>query len=137
MKGREFKRVWGKPWDYSYLLAIEQNVNANGGGGEIGDLRTHTAQNLQGIGDVADTGDILQRAHVTHENGGKQDRQRRIFHTADRDLAVKWSLAANHHLCRHNAHGRYAGTLLLPFQKLRADTVQNGVTRSNLNSNSI
>ena len=24
MKGREFKRVWGKPWDYSYLLAIEQ-----------------------------------------------------------------------------------------------------------------
>lgn len=24
MKGREFKRVWGFPWDYSYLLAIEQ-----------------------------------------------------------------------------------------------------------------
>ena len=24
MKGREFKRIWGKPWDYSYLLAIEQ-----------------------------------------------------------------------------------------------------------------
>lgn len=24
MKGREFARVWGKPWDYAYLLAIEQ-----------------------------------------------------------------------------------------------------------------
>ena len=24
MKRREFARVWGKPWDYSYLLAIEQ-----------------------------------------------------------------------------------------------------------------
>lgn len=24
MKGREFKRIWGKPWDYIYLLAIEQ-----------------------------------------------------------------------------------------------------------------
>ena len=24
MKGREFKRVWGQPWDYSYLLSIEQ-----------------------------------------------------------------------------------------------------------------
>ena len=24
MKGREFKRVWGFAWDYSYLLAIEQ-----------------------------------------------------------------------------------------------------------------
>lgn len=24
MKGREFKRVWGFPWDYSYLLCIEQ-----------------------------------------------------------------------------------------------------------------
>jgi hypothetical protein len=24
MKGRKFNRIWGKPWDYSYLLAIEQ-----------------------------------------------------------------------------------------------------------------
>lgn len=24
MKGRELKRVWGHPWDYGYLLAIEQ-----------------------------------------------------------------------------------------------------------------
>lgn len=24
MKNRKFKRIWGKPWDYSYLLAIEQ-----------------------------------------------------------------------------------------------------------------
>lgn len=24
MKGREFKRVWGYPWDYAYLLQIEQ-----------------------------------------------------------------------------------------------------------------
>ena len=24
MKGREFKRVWGKPWDYGYLLKLEQ-----------------------------------------------------------------------------------------------------------------
>lgn len=24
MKGREFKRVWGQPWDYAYLLQIEQ-----------------------------------------------------------------------------------------------------------------
>lgn len=24
MKGREFKRVWGFPWDFAYLLQIEQ-----------------------------------------------------------------------------------------------------------------
>ena len=24
MKGRELKRVWGHPWDYGYLLEIEQ-----------------------------------------------------------------------------------------------------------------
>lgn len=24
MKGREFKRVWGQPWDYGYLLDIEK-----------------------------------------------------------------------------------------------------------------
>lgn len=24
MKGRELKRIWGRPWDYGYLLAIEQ-----------------------------------------------------------------------------------------------------------------
>lgn len=24
MKGRQLKRVWGEPWDYSYLLKIEQ-----------------------------------------------------------------------------------------------------------------
>lgn len=24
MKGRELKRIWGHPWDYGYLLAIEQ-----------------------------------------------------------------------------------------------------------------
>jgi hypothetical protein len=24
MKGREFKRIWGKPWDYGYLLKLEQ-----------------------------------------------------------------------------------------------------------------
>ena len=24
MKGREFKRVWGYPWDYGYLLKLEQ-----------------------------------------------------------------------------------------------------------------
>ena len=24
MKGREFKRVWGKPWDYGFLLKLEQ-----------------------------------------------------------------------------------------------------------------
>lgn len=24
MKTREVRRIWGKPWDYSYLLAIEQ-----------------------------------------------------------------------------------------------------------------
>ena len=24
MKVREFKRVWGFPWDYTYLLQIEQ-----------------------------------------------------------------------------------------------------------------
>lgn len=25
MKGREFKRIWGKPWDYAYLLKLEQH----------------------------------------------------------------------------------------------------------------
>lgn len=24
MKGKELKRIWGQPWDYSYLLLIEQ-----------------------------------------------------------------------------------------------------------------
>ena len=24
MKGREFKRIWGKPWDYGFLLKLEQ-----------------------------------------------------------------------------------------------------------------
>lgn len=24
MKGREFKRIWGKPWDSGYLLKLEQ-----------------------------------------------------------------------------------------------------------------
>ena len=24
MKGRELKRVWGKPWDYGFLLKLEQ-----------------------------------------------------------------------------------------------------------------
>ena len=24
MKGREFKRIWGKPWDFGYLLKLEQ-----------------------------------------------------------------------------------------------------------------
>lgn len=24
MKSREFKRIWGKPWDYEYLLKLEQ-----------------------------------------------------------------------------------------------------------------
>ena len=24
MKGRELKRVWGKPWDFGYLLKLEQ-----------------------------------------------------------------------------------------------------------------
>jgi hypothetical protein len=24
MKGREFKRIWGYPWDYAYLLQIEK-----------------------------------------------------------------------------------------------------------------
>ena len=24
MKGRAFKRIWGKPWDYGYLLKLEQ-----------------------------------------------------------------------------------------------------------------
>ena len=24
MKGREFKRVWGKPWDFGFLLKLEQ-----------------------------------------------------------------------------------------------------------------
>lgn len=25
MKGREFKRVWGKPWDFGFLLELEQH----------------------------------------------------------------------------------------------------------------
>ena len=24
MKGRKFKRIWGKPWDYGFLLKLEQ-----------------------------------------------------------------------------------------------------------------
>ena len=24
MKAREFKRIWGKPWDFGYLLKLEQ-----------------------------------------------------------------------------------------------------------------
>ena len=24
MKSRGFKRIWGKPWDYAYLLLLEQ-----------------------------------------------------------------------------------------------------------------
>ena len=29
MKGRELKRVWGYPWDYGYLLEIEQRKRIN------------------------------------------------------------------------------------------------------------
>lgn len=25
MKGREFKRIWGKPWDFGFLLKLEQH----------------------------------------------------------------------------------------------------------------